>query len=455
MIFCDNYPNTFALKSKMRYFFISVLSIVLLASCSTDETVTYEVGSDFIDKDILVRVIDTFSIKAGTFKLDSIATSSTNRVLLGNVLDDNLGQLTAKSYLELTTSTFSINTDAVYDSIGLILNYDKYYYGDTTKIQTYNVHRVLQTIEPDEGTIFYNTSSFNYDSESLGELSFLPKPNKSTDSLYIPLKNTLGEEIFNKIVDNDINNSDDFLQYFKGITIIPDTTTTNNVLGFNVSTTANTTGNSSVRLYYTIKDDDNEDNSYFIDFVISDLAKQFNQINTDLTTSSVLGSFEDGEEIKNSTDTNNLIFAEGGTGISARIEIPAIKKLLEISNTASALSAELTFTPLESSYSNNNPLEENLIVFIVDHKNRIISQLTDADGNTVNAILNKDGSEFNSDTHYTIDLIGFVEQILQSDLDLNYALMLQYTDYTKTVKNLVIENNTENQIKLSVKYLNY
>ena len=58
----------------MRYFIISVLSLVFVLSCSTDET-TYEVGRDFIDNEIQVRVIDTFSIKAGTFKLDSLITS--------------------------------------------------------------------------------------------------------------------------------------------------------------------------------------------------------------------------------------------------------------------------------------------------------------------------------------------------------------------------------------------
>ena len=78
-----------------------------MLSCSTDET-TYEVGRDFIDNEIQVRVIDTFSIKAGTFKLDSLITSSKNRILLGNVKDEKLGTISSKSYLELTTSSFYI-----------------------------------------------------------------------------------------------------------------------------------------------------------------------------------------------------------------------------------------------------------------------------------------------------------------------------------------------------------
>ncbi|SDS19014.1 protein of unknown function [Polaribacter sp. KT25b] len=440
----------------MRYLIIGFISFVFLASCDTDETTTYEVGSDFIENDVRVRVIDTFAIKAGTFKLDSLLTSSTNRILLGSVKDDNLGNLTAKSYMQLITSTYSVSTDAVYDSIGMILNYDSYYYGDTTKVQTYKLHRITETFEPIEGDYFYNTSFLDYDDETLGEISFTPKPNRETDSLFIKMDNVLGKEIFDKIVDNDINNSDDFLQYFKGLAIIPETTQNTHVLGFNVSATSSLSGNSCMRLYYSINDDDSEDNSYYIDFVISGAANQFNQIETDLS-SSVLGNLEDEEEIKLSEDTNDLIFAQSGSGIAARIEMPSIKKLLELSENATTLSATLSFNPLLGSYDENNPLPESLLVYIVDHKNRIIKTLSDLDGNVTSAILYKDDSEFNDNIYYSIDLSGFVEEILFSDIDLNYALMIQYQDYSNNVNNLVIENNlsTNNNVKLSVKYLNY
>jgi hypothetical protein len=448
-------PNIFALKSKMKYFIIGVLSIIYLSSCTNDDAI-YEVGNDFVESEFQVRVIDTFSIKAGTYKIDSLITSSTSRILLGNLEDENLGHLSAKSYLQLITSTFTLSSDAVYDSIGMILNYDSYYLGDTTKLQTYKLHRITEDFVPEEGDDFYNTSSLEYDSESLGEISFTPKPNKETDSLFIKMDNVLGEEIFNKILYNDINNSDDFLQYFKGLAIIPDTTESNHVLGFNALASSVTTGNSIMRLFYTIKDDDNEDNSYYIDFFISNTAKQFNEVNTDLT-GTTLGDFEDGEEIKLSENTDNLIFAQGGSGITARIEMPSIKKLLEFSENATTLSAELTFNPLKGSYDDSNPLPESLLVYVVDHKNRIIQQLTDIDGGITYANLNEEDNEFDENTFYSIDLSGFVEEILLSENDLNYALMIQYQNYTNSVNSLVIENNleTSKKIKLSVKYLNY
>ncbi|MEO9571490.1 MAG: DUF4270 family protein [Polaribacter sp.] len=439
----------------MKYYIIGVLSLFFLVSCNTDEKI-YEVGGDFIESEIQVRVIDTFSIKAGTYKLDSLITSNTNRILLGNVIDDKLGTFSSKSYMQLITSTYTLGSDAIYDSIGMILNYDNYYYGDTTKIQTYKLHRITETVEPKEGVSFYNTSSLKYDSDILGQISFTPNPNKATDSLFIKMDDALGQEIFDKIDDNDINNSDDFLQYFKGLAIIPETNQSNHILGFNAQTAESTIGNSSMRLYYTIKDDDNEDNNYFIDFVISGASKQFNQISSDLS-STTLKSFVDEEEIKLSTETDNLIFTQSGTGISARIDIPSIKKLSELAENATTLSADLTFKPLKGSYSEDNPLPETLSVFIVDNKNRIIQQLTDEDGNAAYAVLIKEDDEFDENTYYTVDLSNFVELILYSEQDLNYALMIQYQENFNNVNSVVIEHNenTNNEVKLSVEYLNY
>ena len=315
---------------------------------------------------------------------------------------------------------------------------------------------VIETVEPEDGDDFYNTSSLEYDTAILGQVSFTPKPNKETDSLFIKMNDVLGEEIFNKIVDNDINNSDDFLQFFKGLAIIPNTTESNHILGFNAQVAESTVGNSSMRLYYTVKDDDNEDNNYYVDFLISGATKQFNEIKTDLTAT-VLGDFIDNEEIKASEDTNNSIFTQAGTGITARIEIPTIKKLAELSENATTLSAELTFNPLTGTYSEDNPLPETLSVYVVDHKNRIIQQLVNINGDTASAILNNEEDEFNANTYYTIDLSGFVEQILASETNLNYALMIQYENFTNNVSNIVIENNssTNKEVKLSVKYLNY
>lgn len=427
-----------------------------MCSCS-DDIKNYPVGSDFIENNISIKIIDTFSVNAGTFKLDSLVTSGTGRILLGSVKDAYFGDLVAQTYFQVNNSNFSISSSAVYDSIGLILNYDTYHYGDTTHLQTYKVHRLLDDFEPKEGYEFYNLSKLEYDEAVLGEVSFTPRPNSTSDSIYIPLNKDLGEDIFNKIRDNDINTVDDFLQYFKGLTVIPDTVTNSHILGFNFKSYSDLNNNTSMRLFYTEDvDDSSEDNNQVIDFFVSSTSKQFNAINN-ILDNTLMDYLPDQETTISSHDTNELIFAQAGTGISARIELPTIKNLNALSSQSTALKAELTFSPLTNSYSNAQPLKDSLAVYVVDHKNRIVNQLTDIDSNAAYAVLNQNDDEFNQNTYYSVDMSGFVETILASNYDLNYAIMVQFLDYNKTVDRIVIDDFDENNnnIKLSVAYLSY
>ena len=429
-------------------FILLFLSFTLIISCD-DDLKTYPVGDDFVDSDISIKVIDTFSIKCGTFMLDSIVTSNTNRILVGSVIDGDLGHITSQSYLKLQASTFDIDASAKFDSIGFVLNYDTYYYGDTTVTQNYKIHRVTKLIEPDEGASLFNTSSFPFDNEILGELTFTPKPNKDNDSLYIPIKYELGKEIFDKIKDNEINNYDDFEQYFNGVTIIPNTTMDSHVLGFQFNATG-LSKNSGMRIYYTIDDDDSENNDYSLDLNV-EATKQFNHIESNRLTTN-LEDLHTYETTISSSLTNQLIYAQGGSGISARVEIPYLENLNKLAENGTSLFGELTFYPLKGSYNDNNPLQETLSVYVIDHKNRIITEIENG------AILtNDENNEFNDNTFYKVDLSFYIEEILNATYTLNYALMIQFPDYNKTVDNILIEDGTtdEFKMKLTVSYLTY
>lgn len=441
----------------MKFTIIAVLCTVFMLSCTTD-TENYEVGNDFVDNEIDIKVIDTFTVNTGTYKLDSIITSGSSRLLLGNIKDQYLGRLTAQAYMQLQNYVFNISSDAVYDSIGFVLNYDSYYYGDTLQPQTYKIHRVIETFEPaDDVDEFYNTSTLGYDDEVIGQKTFIPEPTTDSDSIYIPMNYELGEEIFNKIVDKDIDNSYDFLQYFRGITIVPDKLIDSHVLGFNSTAGSyGTSTNSGMRLYYTTQSEDSEGVSNYIEFVVSSAVKQFNAITSDVTGTEIDG-VNDVETVVSSDDTNHLFYAQAGTGVSARIEISSIKRLKELSDIGTPLGSELTFRPLKGTYDDNNSLKDSLSVYVVDHKNRIMNLLTDSNGYTAYAILNENDDEFDSNTYYSIDLNGFVEEILSMEEDLNYALMVQFTGLNNTVNRVILEDpeKESERVKLTVKFLNY
>lgn len=428
----------------MRYFIIGIWAVIFFVSCTDETTYSYSVGEDFIDSNVQLRYIDTFTVQTGTFRQDSLITSAQSRILLGRMEDPVLGELSAQSYFQMSGS-YGVNSEAIYDSIGFVLYYDSYYYGDTVQPITLNLHRITETVEPVEGDFFYNTSTLDYDAAALGTVTFLPKPTTTTDSVYIPLDKAFGQEIFDKIADNEINNEDDFLQFLKGITIVPDNAVKNTILGFSADQT------SSMRLYYTIEDGDIDTQVDYLSYYVSSQEKLFNNVTSDLSQTQ-LSEIKDVETVIASENTNNQFYVQAGTGLSARIEVNALRNLNQISKEGTSLDATLLLTPQSGTFDENKPLPETLMVFVIDKRNAIVSQLTTIEGTAVFANLVKEGgSEFEEETYYRIDLSGFLETILTATEDFDYALMLEFVDNSSAVRDLTFKND----VSLEVIYLNY
>lgn len=453
----------------MRLFISIVVFLSFFASCSEENTTNYEVGGDFIDSDVVIRVVDSFSIKASTFKQEDVITSSTGRMLLGSLKDNVLGDITAQTYFQLTANSTNfisssgihvVTDEAKFDSIAFILNTDTYYEGDTTKIQTYKLHEILTEVEPlDDNLVFFNTDVLDYNSnEILGEITFTPKPQKTSDSLYIPMSDTFGNRIFDAIKNEEIESANDFINEFEGLTIVPEKNNSN-IIGFNVQATESITDNAYMRLYYTEEDIDDQQ---YIDFFISPTVtvgkpRQFNSIYLDPTNLAPELSpiITDSETTISSKETQNLTYVQSGSGVSTRIDMQSIKKLREISEFGTALSAELIITPDKRSFQSTNDLEQSLNVFIINNKNENIGQLANANGEVITANLNSDNNEFDTNTFYSVDLTEYVNTILNSETDLDFALMIQFSNSNSTIKRTVIDTNDNDDLKLSIKYLTF
>jgi len=458
----------------MRFYIVGVfLFFSAFLSCSSDEISSYTVGSDFLENEINIRQIDTLNLRTGTYKLDSIITSNTGRVLLGHINDDNLGTMKSSSFFQVTPSTYDIDNDTEYDSISLVLNFDDYYQGDTlNNVQTYKVYKITEPVTPEDGSSFYNTSYVNIDyTNTLGEVSFTPRPNLAR-TIYITLDDTVGEDIFNKIKDSDIKEVDDdseFLSELRGLAIIPETSNKNLMLSFGLDPTANNIDNTSLRIYYT-QNDEEGDTSEYIDFPVADLTKQFNTLEVptgdgtthesslDLSNSDI--SDLEGENGRFISYEGEVGISQGFSGICARIEIPGLNNLKQVSEFGSVLSAELTFSPVVGTYGIENPLQSEIPIYIVNDNNEIQSLFLDSVtfDTTLFASLSDENDEFDQDVTYTIDLTNYVNLILNSEeVDLDYALMLRFSDYNTTTRSIVINGSEhgENSPKLTLKYLNY
>ncbi len=442
----------------MHKLLLVLLLVFTLFSCGTDtDTGEFTVGSDYLALSNKVILIDTVTVEMSTINFDSLITSSRSRILIGNYEDPVFGKVKSDSYFQLSASAYALNgstsdtqaVNYVFDSISMILKYDKYYYGDTTRVQTFNIHQLTQKVKPNtDDQSFYNNSTLNYSSESLGKISFTPRPNQK-DSINIKMNDVFGEALFQKIKKREITDFDSFSEYLKGLVLVPETSNSSSVIGFSVST-------SKVRLYYSKYRANEDEISYIVDFTISDIAKQFNSISLD-KSGTILQNLPISSSKLSSSLTNNQGFIQSGTGVACRIDFPSIKQLKNISTNGAIVNAELVLKPVNNSYSEKYPLEDSLAVYEGDNLNRVSGTLVNSAGTTVYGLLNKKSDEFNENIAYTIPIGNFLQKEMLKKADSRSSLILTLPGISKSVDRIVLadQKKSNNKIQLKIYYISY
>jgi hypothetical protein len=329
----------------------------------------------------------------------------------------------------------------------MILRYDDYYYADTTKVQTLNIHRVLKKFKPNvDDDNFYNNSSLNYNDNSLGTITYRPKP-IGRDSINIKLDNGFGLELFNKFKNNEITSSTEFTEYLKGFVITSSANTSGSVIGFNLS--------SVLRLYYSKGTGDTED-SFKKDFTVLDASKQFNAISSD-RAGTLIQDLPLSKMNLSSSFTGNAGFIQSGTGIVCRVDFPYIKQLKYLSDKGAIVEAKLIMKPVKNSYSEMFPLPEKLSVYVVDKLNRIKSTLTNSSSADIVAVLNNGNDEFDENVNYELSLSSFLQKEILKESDSKSGLLFTLPVLSKVVDRLTLgdQSNKESQMKLQIYYITY
>ncbi len=434
----------------MKYLY-SWLCVLVLISCNLDrENLSLTVGEEFSDLTTRVILIDTLQIEASTFKFDSIITSNTTRVLVGSYTDPVFGKTTSDSYLELipTDGDFDLRDDAVYDSIALIMKYDRYFYNDTIPQQRFTVYEVTDNIKTDNDS-FYNTTTFETNENPIGDIVFEARPTKG-DSLHISIDQAYGQLLFDRLNDNTINDIDDFLNRYNGIQIRPDAQNTA-VLGFSPSPL-----NTYLRLYYTVPDEI-EDQEYEKDFSINN-TKLFNHIESDRTGTIFQNLNSQENDALPSVASDNKSYIQAGTGIALKVEIPHIKNLFDVAGENGVLmSANLRFRPSLNSYTQNLTIRDSLVTFILDQNTEVESQLFQLDGSPVYAKIEDQNDEFNTLT-YSVPIDFFVQTKLQERFEQNTSLSFYPITFNSSVDRFIIDgegSSNSRKVTLEIIYAVY
>jgi predicted transcriptional regulator len=445
-------------KNKIMHKYILMLVFALtIISCGTDtDAGDFVVGSDYLAINNKVILIDTVTVEMSTINFDSLVTSSQSRILIGNYDDPLFGKIKSNSYFELATSNYTLQSTGsdtesvnyVFDSISMILKYNNYYYGDTTKVQTFDIHRITQKVKPNiDDKSFYNNSALSYSNESLGTISYKPRPIEK-DSINIKMDPVFGEDLFLKIKNREITGLTNLTEYLKGLVLVPSTSNSSSVIGFNTTT-------SVVRMYYS-KYQSEVEKSFYIDFNIQDITKQFNSISSD-KTGTLIQNLPVSTNKLSSSLTNRQGFIQSGAGVACRIDFPNIKQLKYISEKGAIVDAQLILKPVNNSYSEQYPLEDSLHVYVADNLNRISGTLTNSAGSLVYGLLNKKSDEFNENIGYTVSVGGFLQKEMWKQSDSKSSLILTLPGISKSVNRIVLgdQKHLDNKIQLKVYYISY
>ena len=439
---------------------LALLVSCLIVACDSDaDAGEFVVGSDYLSVSNKVIQIDSMSASMSTINFDSLVTSGLSRILVGNYDDPIFGKLKSASYFQLSNANgdYSVGNKSasdteylnyVYDSIALVLKYDNYYFGDTTKVQTINIHRLLQKVKPAnaDDSRFYNNSSLSYDSNSLATYSYKPRPT-DRDSIHVRLNDEFGQALFTRLKNNEITSLDEFTEYFKGMVIMPNTSNSSSVIGFSLS--------SELRLYYSKYQSESEESIVKV-FKVVDNTKQFNAISSD-KTGTLIENLPVSSSKLPSTQSGNKGFIQSGSGVACRIEFPNLKQLKYVSENGAIVDAVLKIKPVNNTYSNMVPLPDSLQVYVADNLNRISGTLNDSEGAATYAILSKKKDELNENVYYTLPISGFLQKELVKKSDSRNSLILTIPNYNKVINRVVLgdQNLTGNKMELKIYYLTY
>lgn len=364
--------------------------------------------------------LDDTKVDIATYKVDSFITSGKNVVMVGEHLDPVFGKIVSSAYAEvhLPTSNVIKDLDVTFDSISLIIKPDGSYYGDTLKQIDLSIHRLKKKIKnEDDALAFYQPAAFAFDSNPLGTIKTILRPNAGK-LLHIRLDDDWGRELLDKLQndDDDIVNNESFVNYFNGVILRANTSVNNTIFYFSPDS-----GTNIIRLYYHINSAFPQEKYLDLNFEPS---KQFIHISADHsgTALSVFPIFKN--KLIKSSETAGRAYLHNNIGTSIKISFPEILKLKELYPYINIMKAELIVYPTPGTYSYPYELPDVVPIYTTDDNHLPILQLSDPvlqGPLTGNLFIDK---LFGQNTKYTYNITGFIRNLLAEGVFSESALLL-------------------------------
>jgi hypothetical protein len=397
---------------------------------------------------------DTNSVSLSTLKLDSLMTGASSRLLVGQFTDPYLGKMHGTAFVQFGTNSgggtgaLTLPANAVYDSLGLALRYDGYYYGDTTKVLNVDVHELTSdlTLKADLTPIpaIYNYHATPYISKPVGSAKIYPRPRPRIEAgtlgdgtrrleVRVKISDVLGKKIFDAVKANKITSNAQWIELLKGFAVKA-LSENNSVVGF-------TQGNTALRLYYHTP---GALEGIARDSVSVNLSANYNQTLGDRTGTVLSGLPNTFRSSLPSAQTGNMSFVQAGTGIMTRMDFPGLGEYKYLDYTF-ANSARIIVEPLRGSFSKQLFLPPALFAYLCDKNNDYVySGGSPVSGLTGMASAPLTNDFLNDRQYYTLDVTEFIRNNFQNESLQKYGLLLRTSSPIPTSNNFnMLDGNTE------------
>ncbi len=442
-----------------------VLCVCVMISCKQGDGISL----GYVENEIGMNVVDTFTVQASTFLLDPLPTAGQGTILVGSLVDDDLGTLKSSSYFRLSSSELSLgnlSTDVTYDSLSLRLFYSGYAYGDTTKSMRIGLHRVVEDIEltelstaleDDEYPVFVSSATiwadqqFAYAEEPLGSIWFSPRPNTVTDTVEIKLNDQLGRTLFDMAVNNDtrLTSGDEFVDFFKGLVLVPDEKESGAVIGFRDSL--------SFDVHYSYeRQSDGMRVSDILRFVIGPSTHQYNHVAVNRTGTPLTTLSYDNNELPSSV-TGHRTFIQGASGVVIRLRFPTAQMF--VNDGLIAVSKAQLVIETDQSADSPYPPPASLVLMVANQYGTPTALLPFSyqEGTQQTATFQSAGQSGGTGYgRYVFDMTEYVSEMRKTTFNETESLLLSIptTELMSSVGRLQIAANGERPaIKLNVMYV--
>lgn len=383
--------------------FIALTVLVCTGCYKTDISFGTDLGETFTT----ISQTDTVGVHLSTYVRDSFATNTGSDFLIGSFEDNFLGRIEYQPYFQVTIpSDITIEDNARFDSLTLVLPLNRTYTGDTTKPFDIKLFQLAEQPDYTYGTSIYNTSYIETLPGLLGSASVVIQPTL-TDSIVIKLNDQLGADMFRRMQQKDesVSSEISFLQYFKGLTIQGTSTAPGAVYGFIADSI-------KMRVHYHTAAPLPQ--TYEKDFAFLSNGKSFNRMHTDRTNSALAAAEGKAMELSAAT-TGNRAFLQSSTGVLLKVRFPSLRNLLHTSSFMRLVKATLILRAEPGTYSSGNlQLPPSLYLVRTNGTNTAGSPVLNSKGDdylTSNPITDP---LYGNGTTYSFDVTNVVQEMLAS-----------------------------------------